>query len=134
MTKIIKSVSSNLSYVSNYSDQTSNYCGFRKTPGEIIQDTESLWDFREPITLRLHKLKTNELDTLHGEFLSNNQLNQDVKQDDAPKKEIDESIPVKQRFINTILTVDKSQQTDITYSRCITNLRVSINTNICELF
>jgi hypothetical protein len=54
-----KSSSSEFSYVSNFSDQDLFDLGFQKsTQGTIVQETESLWDYRQPITLRLRKIKT----------------------------------------------------------------------------
>lgn len=45
------------SYVSNFSDRELHNFGSTKVPRLVIEDTESLWDFRKPITLRIHKVK-----------------------------------------------------------------------------
>lgn len=49
--------SSESSYVSNFSDQDLYDFGFQITRGTVVQKTESLWDYRQPITLRLRKIK-----------------------------------------------------------------------------
>lgn len=49
--------SSESSYVSNFSDQDLYDFGSQITRGTVVQKTESLWDYRQPITLRLRKIK-----------------------------------------------------------------------------
>lgn len=61
MFKKNKNNSSSESYVSNFSDQDLFDLGFRITQGIVVQETESLWDYRQPIALRLQKIKTVSL-------------------------------------------------------------------------
>lgn len=47
------------SYVSNFSDRELRNFGSKNIPSLVVEDTESLWDFRKPITLRIHKVNVN---------------------------------------------------------------------------
>lgn len=53
-----KNSSSESSYESYFSDQDLHNLGFQISQGTIVQETESLWDYRQPITLRFRKIKT----------------------------------------------------------------------------
>lgn len=64
-TKIFKKMKlncrlSDVSYLSNYSDRNLHDLGFCRAPGSLVDDSESLWDFRHPVSLRMRKIKKND--------------------------------------------------------------------------
>lgn len=52
-----KNRSSGISYVSNFSDRDFLKLGLRKKPGTVVENVESLWDCRIPVSLRMRKTK-----------------------------------------------------------------------------
>lgn len=106
--KTKKSHSSDASYESNFSDGELRAHGLTKVPGSVVQDTESLWDYRLPVALRLRK-KINSV----GNWIRKSavELKERLDVQDVSNGKIDsKSTSVETR------KVDKSQQT------CLSNL------------